>query len=228
MDKINQIATDHDKMRLITGFGDGAPGGDLTKDLFTMLALLELYSSAYLEADNFFARAQSASSATANKPSKDRLFSYMQLIGQLKKGPSARKGPRKSQMGSAASQRTASSSRASEKAIVTSPPINIKALKKVDLTNAEEFFKLKGAVLDEHLLRLILKSFTSKSENRVQEERMQSESALNQKQKAMDDIVSAEIENLQKQLMQEKQKVLTAEDDLTMAIDCAINSDEQA
>ena len=57
---------------------------------------------------------------------------------------------------------------------------------------------------------------------------MQSESALNQKQKAMDDIVSAEIENLQKQLMQEKQKVLTAEDDLTMAIDCAINSDEQA
>ena len=61
---------------------------------------------------------------------------------------------------------------------------------------------------------------------------MQSESALNltltQKQKTMDDIVSMEIENLQKQLMQEKQKVLTAEDDLTMAIDCAINSDEQA
>ena len=113
-------------------------------------------------------------------------------------------------MGSAASQRTASSSRASEKA-VTSPPINIRALKKVDLTNAEEFFKLKGAVLDEHLLRLILKSFTSKSENRVMEERMQSESALNlkqksmdQKQKTMDDIVSMEIENLQKQLMQEK------------------------
>ena len=57
---------------------------------------------------------------------------------------------------------------------------------------------------------------------------MQSESALNLKQKTMDDIVSAEIENLQKQLMQEKQKVLTAEDDLTMAIDCVINSDEQA
>ena len=64
---------------------------------------------------------------------------------------------------------------------------------------------------------------------------MQSESALNlkqksmdQKQKTMDDIVSMEIENLQKQLMQEKQKVLTAEDDFTMAIDCAINSDEQA
>ena len=130
-------------------------------------------------------------------------------------------------MGSAASQRTASSSRASEK-VLTSPPINIKALRKVDLTNAEEFFKLKGAVLDEHLLRLILKSFTSKSETRVQEERMQSESALNAKQKTIDDIVSAEIESLQKQLMQEKQKVLNAEDDLTMAIDCAINSDEQA
>ena len=86
MDKINQIATDHDKMRLITGFGDGAPGGDLTKDLFMMLAILELYSSAYLEADNHFSRAQSASSSTANRPSKDRLISYMQLIGQIKKG----------------------------------------------------------------------------------------------------------------------------------------------
>ena len=58
-------------------------------------------------------------------------------------------------------------------------------------------------MLDEHLLRLILKNFTSKSENRVMEERMQSESALNQKQKTMDqkqktmdDIVSAEIEIL--------------------------------
>ena len=41
----------------MTGFGDGAPGGDLTKDLFMMLAILELYSSAYLEADNHFSRA---------------------------------------------------------------------------------------------------------------------------------------------------------------------------
>ena len=87
--------------------------------------------------------------------------------------------------GSAASQRTASSSRASEK-VLTSPPINIKALKKVDLSNAEEIFKLKGAVLDEHLLRLILKSFTNKPETRLQEERMQSESALNAKQKTID------------------------------------------
>ena len=51
--------------------------------------------------------------------------------------------------------------------VLTSPPINIKTLKHVDLTNAEEFFKLKGAVLDEHLLRLILKSFTNKTVNKV-------------------------------------------------------------
>lgn len=130
-------------------------------------------------------------------------------------------------MGSAASQRTASSSRASDK-VMTSPPINIRALKKVDLSNAEEFFKLKGAVLDEHLLRLILKSFTNKSERRLQEERMQSESALNAKQKTIDEIMQAEIEELQRQLEKEKEKVMNAEDDLTMAIDCAINSDEQA
>ena len=64
-------------------------------------------------------------------------------------------------IGSAASQRTSSSSRKSEK--MTMPPlIDIRKLKRVDLSNAEEFFKLKGAVLDEHLLRLILKSFTNK------------------------------------------------------------------
>ena len=81
MEKITQVASDPDAMRKMTGFGDGAPGGDLTKDLFTLLAILELYSSAYLDADNYFARAQTASSSTANKPPKDRLFSYLQLVG---------------------------------------------------------------------------------------------------------------------------------------------------
>ena len=57
---------------------------------------------------------------------------------------------------------------------------------------------------------------------------MQSESVLTAKQKTIDDIVQAEIDSLQKQLTQEKEKVVHAQDDLTMAIDCAINSDEQA
>lgn len=57
MEKINQIASDPDKIKIMTGFGDGAPGGDLTKDLFTCLAILELYNSAYIDADNYFSRA---------------------------------------------------------------------------------------------------------------------------------------------------------------------------
>ena len=71
------------------------------------------------------------------------------------------------------SERTSSSGRSmpAEK-VVMSPQLNIKNLRNIDLTNAEEFFKLKGAVLDEHLLRLILKSFRTSSETRVQEERM--------------------------------------------------------
>jgi len=44
-------------MRLLTGFADGTAGGDLTKDLFQLVALLEIYSSAYIEADCFFASA---------------------------------------------------------------------------------------------------------------------------------------------------------------------------
>ena len=85
MEKINQIANDPDKMRSVTGFGDGAPGGDITKDLFMCLAILELYSSAYLNADNHFARASTVSSQTATKAPKDRLLSYLSLISQLKK-----------------------------------------------------------------------------------------------------------------------------------------------
>ena len=59
----------------MAGFGDGAAGGDLTKDLFTLAAMLELYSSAYLDADCFFARTHSMSSV-ANPP-RDRLLCYL-------------------------------------------------------------------------------------------------------------------------------------------------------
>ena len=62
-------------MKGLTGFGEGATGGDITKDLFTLVALLELYSSAYLEADCFFARAHTVSSV-ANPP-RDRLLCYL-------------------------------------------------------------------------------------------------------------------------------------------------------
>ena len=60
----------------------------------------------------------------------------------------------------------------SEKVVMSPPQLNVKNIRNIDLTNAEEFFKLKGAVLDEHLLRLILKSFRTSAETRVQEERM--------------------------------------------------------
>ena len=62
-------------MKNLTGFGDGAPGGDLTKDLFTLVAILELYSSAYLEADCYFAR--SGSMSTVANPPRDRLLCYL-------------------------------------------------------------------------------------------------------------------------------------------------------
>ena len=169
MEKITQIANNPDKMRSMTGFGDGAPGGDLTKDLFMLLAILELHSSAYIDADCHFSKANLKS---GGKPPRDRLLTYLQLIGQFKKaGQHAGRRGRGSDMGSAASQRTASSSKLSEK-IIMPPLIDIRKLKRVDLSNAEEFFKLKGAILDEHLLRLILKSFTNKQEYKIQEERM--------------------------------------------------------
>ena len=81
MEKITQLASNPDKMRSLTGFGDGAPGGDLTKDLFMLLALLELYSSAYLDADFHFSKANIKSSGSKQMPPRDRLLSYLQLVG---------------------------------------------------------------------------------------------------------------------------------------------------
>ena len=57
MEKIAAFANDPDKMRNLTGFNDGTPGGDLTKDLFMLVAILELYSTAYLDADCYFSKA---------------------------------------------------------------------------------------------------------------------------------------------------------------------------
>lgn len=68
-------------MRGLTGFTDSS--GDLTKDLFILVGLLELYSSAYIEADCFFARAHSMS--TVANPPRDRLLCYLQLITNLKR-----------------------------------------------------------------------------------------------------------------------------------------------
>ena len=72
---ITEFASSSSKMRSLTGFDDGAPGGDLTKDLFVLVAILELYSSTYLDSDVFFARGHSMSSV-ANPP-RDRLLCYL-------------------------------------------------------------------------------------------------------------------------------------------------------
>ena len=92
-------------MRLLTGFADSA--GDLTKDLFMLVGLLELYSSAYLEADCYFARAHSLSSVV--NPPKDRLLCYLQLVSSLKRATADKS--KKPPSSGATSKRTSSTSR---------------------------------------------------------------------------------------------------------------------
>ena len=171
-EKISSFASSIEKMKGLTGFTDGA--GDLTKDLFTLVALLELYSSAYVEADCYFARAHSMSSVV--NPPRDRLLCYLQLVSQLKRVATEKRKPRG--MESASSARTSSTSRAS------SINVDVNALKNTDLSDAEELFKLKGSALDEPILRLILKSFLKKQDYFVQQERLQSESALANREEA--------------------------------------------
>ncbi len=184
MDKINQVAANLDKMRGLTGFADSA--GDLTKDLFTLLALLELYSSAYLEADCYFARAHNTSSIV--NPPKDRLLCYLQLVSHIKKAATtqmlqARKAKNESSLdtsqssGGGSDRRSASTSRSS----AASSQMDISAIKSMDLSNAEELLKLKGVTMDEQILRHLLKCFQKKQDAQIQEERLQSESAVNKK-----------------------------------------------
>ena len=81
VDKIAQTSRDIDKMKQITGHQDTS--GDMSRELFQLLGLLELYSSAYLEADCFFARHHNTSSVV--NPPKDRLLCYLQLVSQIKR-----------------------------------------------------------------------------------------------------------------------------------------------
>ena len=202
-----QTANNPLKIKAMTGFDDGAPGGDLTKDLFVLVALLELYSSAYLDADCYFSKNQTESqTSAAGFMPRDRLLTYLQLVRSVKRGGRGRRNS--SMMGDAASERTNSSGRFSERSSAQQQ-VNIKNLRHIDLSNPEDFFKLKGAVLDEHILRLILKNFRQQQEARVQEERMQTESALSQSKK-MDQVVKDQVKTLQMQLKREKEKVANA------------------
>ena len=60
VEKISKFSTSIDKVKALTGYDlglhDSAQEGAITKDLFMLLALLELYSAAYMEADVYFSR----------------------------------------------------------------------------------------------------------------------------------------------------------------------------
>ena len=79
VEKISQFVSSPEKMLKLTGFADGTSGGDLTKDLFQLVGLLELYSSAYLEADGHFMKAHSNSEGPASQQ-HNRLLGYLQLV----------------------------------------------------------------------------------------------------------------------------------------------------
>ena len=79
VEKISKFSTNMDKVKALTGYDrslhDSAQEGSITKDLFMLLALLELYSAAYMEADVYFSRQNSMSSVV--HPPKDRLICYL-------------------------------------------------------------------------------------------------------------------------------------------------------
>ena len=87
VEKISKFASNSDKIRALTGFSVGVSEqhqeGSVTRDLFQLVALLELYSAAYLEADCYFSRQNSLSSVV--NPPTDRLICYLQLVNSIKK-----------------------------------------------------------------------------------------------------------------------------------------------
>ena len=83
VEKISKCAANIDKIKTLTGFDDLSQDGAIIRDLFQLIALLELHSAAYQEADCHFSRKNSLS-AVVNPP-KDRLICYLQLVKSLKK-----------------------------------------------------------------------------------------------------------------------------------------------
>jgi hypothetical protein len=64
-------------MLSITGFGDP---DEMTRELFQLVAVLELYNAAYIEADAHF-----TSSTYISTNPRDRLLGYLQLVNLAKK-----------------------------------------------------------------------------------------------------------------------------------------------
>ena len=208
MEKISQFASSADKIRSLTGFTDSS--GDLTKDLFTLVGLLELYSSAYLDADCFFARTHSIS--TVVNPPRDRLLCYLHLISNLKRAATSQVS-RKRESSVDISKNGAQSSRTSSTSHSSTVPFDMNELKNVDFTNVDEILKLKGAILDEQLLRLLLQSFTKKQEMLLEQERLKAETALAIKQEAIEQGYS-QFQALKEELVNEKCKAIQVKKDL--------------
>jgi hypothetical protein len=67
----------------LTGFADI---GEMSKELFQLVGLLELYGAAYIEADAFF-----TSSVYVSSNPRDRLLGYLQLINMAKTKTTSKK-----------------------------------------------------------------------------------------------------------------------------------------
>jgi hypothetical protein len=63
----------------LTGFTDL---GEMAKELFQLVGILELYGAAYIEADAYF-----TSSVYVSSNPRDRLLGYLQLINMAKRKP---------------------------------------------------------------------------------------------------------------------------------------------
>ena len=161
VEKINHLSSSADKIRALTGFNIGVhdPSSDtaITRDLFQLVAMLEIYSQAYLEADQYFSRQVSLSSVT--KPPKDRLICYLQLIKSIKKPQ--RGTSQKQQLNESASSGARSDSRGRK--------VNFQEWSQseqylgIDFSSKEDLMKLKGTAITEAFINYIVKNFGNKS-----------------------------------------------------------------
>ena len=166
-----QTSQSLDRMKQVTGHSETS--GDMSKELFQLVAILELYSSSYLEADVAFARHHTTSSIV--NPPKDRLLCYLQLVSQIKRLAKQGADGLKKKTNSSVSVLSRSQSAVSKQVEIKEVELG-----DLDISDSRQMKeKLSGATLTDQTIEQLSKLVHRQIKQVKEQEQQESQSILN-------------------------------------------------
>jgi hypothetical protein len=119
----------------------------MCREMFSLLALLELYAASYIDADAYFvSKNEQTTLGSQQTPPKDRLLGYLQLVNLIKKGKSSSSAAGKENESMPSYVTTSGGpARKSAKEMVT-------LLSKLNFSVENDLQKLKGIQVDDNFL----------------------------------------------------------------------------